>query len=865
MSSELFRRVFTSGLSAHKKDTKFIGMGLRFIQVLTWISCLTAVSQEQNTIYERELDENMESNLVTGILDASRDAFTRAVSFDFSQVFFKRRSLGSEQRSVLLNGVPMNKMDDGRANWSNWGGLNDALRNQEIVQGILPWDFYMGKMGGTVNINSLARLYNSGFKWSVAASNRTYGTRWMMTYGSPWLKRHWKVNISASMRFAEEGYRLGTPYEAYSFLCSADKQFPGNHFVNITGILAQNRRGTASAMTDEVFGLKDSRYNPNWGYQGGVKRNARLKRSLEPIIQVNYKWNMKPDVILGAHLTCQWGSSGKSRLDYGGSRRLQNTDVIVGGGVNPDPSYYQNLPSYFLRNKSNKDFAGAFLAGQHFLNSGQINWDELYRSNQNAQTTGNSIYAQYEDRVENSSISFQGEIFRQLGAKLHLRFALWGKMLSSKRYAYMLDLLGGSGYLDVDPFETGTNEAQSDLRNPNRIVVEKERFKYNYKIDATDLSAFMRLDHRGRKEEAFIAFGLGSRNYRRTGLFENGSFPGSASYGKGPALNFSTFSLKAGYTYKISGRHMVQISGALMTQPPVIKDAYSNLRENHDPVIGLGESSLYGADFVYRMRMPRIQMSLGTYLSAIKGESRVNFYYADGLIGLDDSGTSAFVQEVRTGTGSLSMGAELGLQCTITGGLKLKGAAAMGIAYFTENPELYLTSDDLDEPVFYGPASLRGYRVPNGPQEALSIGLEYSDPDYWWLGISFNSFRKSFIQVAPVTRTKNFYTDPKGFLIRGYDESVASELLSQERLPDFNVVNLVGGKSWKIKKTYLGFFISVGNVLNAVHKTGGYEQSRNANYEALLEDRSREFPLFAPKYWYGYGTTFFTSVYVRTQ
>jgi hypothetical protein len=258
-------------------------------------------------------------------------------------------------------------------------------------------------------------------------------------------------------------------------------------------------------------------------------------------------------------------------------------------------------------------------------------------------------------------------------------------------------------------------------------------------------------------------------------------------------------------------------------------------------------------------------MSLGAYLSEIKGASHVNFYYADGLTGLDDTGTSAFVQEVKTGIGTLSLGSELGIQFTITDGLKLKGAAAVGAAYFSENPEMYLTSDDLEKPVFYGPASLKGYRIPNGPQEAFSIGLEYSDPDYWWIGMSFNSFKKSFLQVAPVTRTKNFYTESDGFRIFDYDESVARELLQQERLPDFNIVNLVGGKSWKIKKTYLGFFISIGNLLNTIHKTGGYEQSRNANYETLLEDRSREFPLFGPKYWYGYGTTFFTSVYVRTQ
>lgn len=840
-------------------------MGLRLIQGLAWISCLSAVSQEQDVIYDKELEENIGSNMVTGVLDASRDVFSRTVAYDFSQAFFKRRSLGPEQRSVLLNGVLMNGMDNGRANWANWGGLNDALRNQEIDQGILPSDFYMGKLGGIVNINSLARLYNRGLKMSVAASNRTYRTRWMMTYGSSWLKGNWKINASASTRFAEQGYREGTPYEAYSFLCSVDKQFSRRHFFNLTAIMAHNRRGTASAMTEEVFSLKGAKYNSNWGYQQGSKRSARVRRSFQPILQLNYKWEADADMTLGAHLTYQWGSRGKSRVEYGGSRRLKDTGIIVGGGVNPDPSYYQKLPSYFLRNGGTRDYAGAFLAERRFLESGQINWTELYRSNMSLESGANSIYAQYEDRIEDASMSFQGEIFRRLGVGIQLRGSIRGSILSSKRYAYMLDLLGGSGYLDIDPFDSDSFAAQNDLRNPNRIVSEKNRFKYSYRIDASDFSSFLRLDHLGRKEEAFLALGLGVRRYRRTGLFENGSFPGTASYGTGPTLNFNSFHLKAGFTHKFSGRHMVQVTGAFLKHPPAIKDAYSNLRENNQPVIGLKTTSSLGAEFIYRMRMPRIQMSLVAYLSEINRASSVNFYYADGLTGLEESGTSAFVQEVKTGIASRSLGSELGIQYTITDGLKLKGVAAVGAAHFTANPELYLTSDDLDKPLFYGRASLRGYRIPHGPQEAFSIGLEYSDPDYWWLGMSFNSFKKSFLQVAPVTRTKNFYTDSGGFRINGYDESVARGLLKQEQLPDFNIVNLVGGKSWKIQKSYLGFFISVGNILNRIHKTGGYEQSRNANYETLLQDRSRDLPLFAPKYWYGYGTTFFTSIYLRTQ
>ena len=68
------------------------------------------------------------------------------------------------------------------------------------------------------------------------------------------------------------------------------------------------------------------------------------------------------------------------------------------------------------------------------------------------------------------------------------------------------------------------------------------------------------------------------------------------------------------------------------------------------------------------------------------------------------------------------------------------------------------------------------------------------------------------------------------------------------------VVNLTGGKSWKIGEYYIGFFASVGNLLDKEYKTGGFEQGRNANYQELLEDNSKPTRRFGPKYWYGRGT-----------
>jgi hypothetical protein len=76
-------------------------------------------------------------------------------------------------------------------------------------------------------------------------------------------------------------------------------------------------------------------------------------------------------------------------------------------------------------------------------------------------------------------------------------------------------------------------------------------------------------------------------------------------------------------------------------------------------------------------------------------------------------------------------------------------------------------------------------------------------------------------------------------------------------------MNLSGGKSWKFGKTTLGFFASVNNVLDELYRTGGFEQSRNANYREVNQDVSSGTPAFGPKYFYGYGRTYFVNVYIQ--
>ena len=125
-----------------------------------------------------------------------------------------------------------------------------------------------------------------------------------------------------------------------------------------------------------------------------------------------------------------------------------------------------------------------------------------------------------------------------------------------------------------------------------------------------------------------------------------------------------------------------------------------------------------------------------------------------------------------------------------------------------------------------------------------------------------NFFSNGYVDISPLARTSNFSTDPiDGLPFNDYDPEIARELLAQEQFDNYFLLNAVGGKSWKIDDYYVGFFATISNILNTKYKTGGFEQSRNANYRTLSEDKALDTPVFGPKYWHGYGASYYLNVY----
>ena len=803
------------------------------------------------TLSDDELnDDTSGADNISGLLSASQDIFQRAAAFEFSPSFFRLRGLNTDNGIVLMNGIEMNKIFDGRPQWSNWGGMNDVLRSQELSNGLAPSPYNFGGLLGSTNINLRASNYRSGGRITYSSSNRSYTNRLMATYASGMLDGGWAYAFTLGRRWGEEGFQDGTFYDANSFFVSVEKKLNDKHSLNLVGFYTPNRRGKSSPNTQEVFDLKGITYNEYWGWHDGEKRNSRIRRIAEPVIMINHYWDISEKTSLNTNFAYQFGELGNSRLDYA-------------GGANPSPAYYQGLPSYFLADDDGPDLSGAYLAQESFSNGGQVNWDRIYDSNLTNNINGDyAAYVLYEDRSDDKQFTANTILESSITENLTLNAAINYKRLKSHSFAEIIDMLGSNtGYLNVDSFD----QVQFDLQNPDLVVGKGDTFRYNYNIEANVLSGFAQAQFKYNKIDFFIAGSYTATEYQREGLYQTETYANN-SFGKGRKLSFDGIGTKGGFTYKFSGKHIFNVNAGYITKAPSIRNTYTNSRENHAIVgditgVDITEEKITSFDANYVFRSSSVKARLTGYYTKMEDANEISFYFADGISGVDEG--TAFVQEILQGIDKSHMGIEFGMEAQVTPTIKLTGVASIGQFTYDNNPNLVLTSSDFVEGLNFGESNLKDYRIAAGPQQAASVGFEYRDPNYWWFGTTANFFSNTYVDVSPLTRTQNFYLDTDGLPFNNYEPDLARELLRQERFDDYMVVNAIGGKSWKIGDKYISLFVSLNNIFNKKFKSGGFEQGRSANYQSLQEDSQNPKRVFGPKYWYGRGPTYFLNLNYR--
>lgn len=775
-------------------------------------------------------DENLYDNNQS-FYTSSKDVFLKRVAFDFSPTFFSFRGYNTSQSKIVLNGIDITNLYNGRPIWNTFSGLNDITRNRESTIGLSYAKQSFSGLSGTTVINTIPSEMLPELRISSSYSNKNYMGSTMTTYNSGLLKNGLAYSLSVSRRWANEGYVEATLYDAYSLFGALSYNFNEKHSINATSIFTPIRKGQSSAITERVFNTLGRNYNPYWGWQEGEKRNSSITEFKAPIFILGHRYK-REKTIISTNIAYQSANQKNSRLDYADS-------------PNPYPNYWKYLPE--------------------ILENPQINWLNLYETNLNTVNISDGGSARYllYDHVKSDNIFTANSVLNQsINENASLDFGISFKNSKSNNYATPKDLLGALFYVDENPFTLINGKPSKNDVLGKEYKKLNDKIKYNFDLNAHQISTFSQLQFQYNKTNLFIAVNYTNTRFRRNGYFLNQSYKNN-SLGKSDPLNFNDFNFKVGVNYRFVVGQSIQFNTAYISKAPTIQNSFINISENSAIVPNLVSEKIISADASYQINTPKLQSRLTGYFTDFKDGITVNSFFAEISSGAD------FFEEVITNIDKRHLGLELGLEYEISPSFSSAVVMAFGQHTYTNNANVGVNfdtadfSEDLIDNTSFidlGQTYLKNYKVANGPQQAYSIGLFYKNKKNWWLNTSGNFFSNGYLDISAITRTDGFFNNPNDFgqPFQDIDFDLARKLLKQEKFNSYAMINMSAGKYWQMKNVNLKLVASVQNLLDVNYKSGGYEQSRTANYAALVNDTKNGSAQrsFGPKYWYGFGRTY---------
>ncbi len=859
------------------------------------------------TFTESQLDEDADvAQTISNV--QGEDGYLSEVGYGFSAMRFKVRALDNQYNQTYINGLMMMDPERGMFNYSSVGGLNEATRAKEGIGFGQMASYGLSDVGGAQSINMRASQIYAGNKLTVSATNRNYVGRVIYTHGTGFNKNGWAFAGSLSYRGAPMGWGNvpGTFYNSLGYYLAAEKRIGDNHDLSLVTYGTPTERAQQGASTEEAYALANSHYyNPNWGYQGGKKRNARVVQSFDPTAILTWDW--KSD-----------DGSKKLTTSAGFHYALYSSSALgwSGDAYDPRPDYYKNLPSSIFNvydpTKNNPTYLeeNSFFMDQwqelyDFWKADkanrQINWDRMYFVNK--QNGGESLYYQERRHSDQMSTGLSSTFNHSWSPTGKYAFGVQLSTTKGMHYKTMADLLGGQYFTDVDKFAANdhginSDEAQNDLRNPNRRILVGDTFGYNYNIYVNKARVWGQVEK--NLSHWYLALGgnIDGTTIEREGLMQNGCYK-DYSFGKSGAAKFLGGAAKTVIAWTPNANHRLALAASVASRAPEARNAFVAPRVQNNFVNNLTNEDLYNVDFKYKFDFGKFSGQIGGYYARFMHGVEQTAYYNDQQ--------SCFTYLTMTDVERQHYGVELLFNYQVTQNLKFYLLGTYGEAQYVNNPMAQVNPEGSDarqirelntfkNPITDAKEDLRviadGMRIGGTPLTAFSLGLNYNI-NYWYFELSLNYYDRVHVSYSPYQRLNKTYlnagkfymgegangtafsedtrktVEEEGGLLYSADGVLlASYAKAQEKFRGSVMLDGSIGKSLRLKHgRMLNINLNLTNISNNKKvKTGGYEQNRDDSYykeEGDIytkgEDRAYKFSKNA-KYYYAFPFNFFLNV-----
>lgn len=714
-----------------------------------------------STISQLEIDERLGGMQLPELLNETPGIYATQGDGAFGDAYVNIRGFGQEEVLFMINGVPMNDMENGIMYWSNFAGLSEVTRNMQVQRGLGASKLAVNSVGGTINIVTLPSSRKKGGSADVIFGNATYANRYRFTLNSGLTKSGWAFTFQGS-RSVGEGIREGAYVDAWSYFLTASKQLGSNHTLLFTAFGAPTDRGRAWNTNTATYEKFDNYlYNEAWGYLNGQKYNTSQNKSHKPQVTAMHIWTASDKFTVTSSL-------------YASLARVYGTSVLRAQGA----------PAVGITTTGQQDL-------QPIYNANAANIQTIENVYGEGKVTGARSNHILEGRYNNhnwygliSNINYQLNPTTSLVAGVDLRD------YTASHFGRVNDLLGGEYWVDRDRF-TGED---NNLLTPNRIARKGDKIRYDYDGNVRWGSMFAQVEKTIGQWDIFA-----SGNFSRVQLWREGNMWSGVqdaafynvyiynSLGSSDKRVFNNYNLKAGVNYRITGRHNVFVNAGKFTRAPFLRNAFATPEYSNDYINGITNENIQAAEVGYSYRTGKFRANLNLYVTEWKDKAFINA----GSVDFIDESTNQ--RQAVNGVAALHKGIEIDARYEVLHGLELTGMFSKGHWEWSSDARATITNAQtgaVKETRIY----TKGLKVGNSAQTTGYLGLHYKGMKDAYVGARFNYFGDLYEMFDPAER------------VQGYKPV--------RKLPNYHILDIYGGYYFKVGDLRARTAVNVHNILN---------------------------------------------------
>ncbi len=320
-------------------------VGLDEIMIISSVAVDRKTPVAVSTIRAADIELKLGTQEFPEVLKSTPGVYATKSGGGYGDGDIRLRGFNSENVAVMINGVPVNDMENGRVFWSNWAGLGDVTSSMQVQRGLGASKVALPSIGGTINIiskttdaeeggNAYTTLANDGF--------RKFG----FTYSTGLNEKGFAATVSGS-KTDGNGYVDGTEFNAVSYFINLSKQINDNHKVSFTAFGAKQRHGQRqNRQLIETFRKSERgrKYNSDWGYKQGQVTNSEDNFYHKPQITLNHFWDLNDNTSISTAAYVSFGSGGGGGFSGTNKFGFDNDEYRIGelGTINFDKIVEEN-------------------------------------------------------------------------------------------------------------------------------------------------------------------------------------------------------------------------------------------------------------------------------------------------------------------------------------------------------------------------------------------------------------------------------------------------------------------------------------------------------------------------------------------